>query len=200
MAPAFVSFSRNSQIIRASGTRSDNPNPRKRRNDSRSLIRNSARSSERLFVVLRTRILNIITGSNGGRPPCVPSEEVSAAFSSGRNASNSTAASNASCWSRRSLNRFNRASTSKNPACLRIESSPIHPSQWNRIDGELARFLDASSWRYVTFTREPVARTVSTYYQVRHSAVPQASEDTLRPLAHDDAIASRWRNASATAA
>ena len=45
MAPGLVSFSRNSQIVRASGTRSDNPNPRKRMNDSRSLIRNSARSS-----------------------------------------------------------------------------------------------------------------------------------------------------------
>jgi hypothetical protein len=36
-------------------------------------------------------------------------------------------------------------STSKNPACLRIESSPIHPSQWNQKAGELARFLEASS-------------------------------------------------------
>src|ERR1700731_2666081 len=62
---------------------------------------------------------------------------MSAAFSSGRNASNSTAASNASSWSPRSLNRFNRSSTSKNPACLRIESSPIHPSQWNQKGGEL---------------------------------------------------------------
>jgi hypothetical protein len=51
MAPAFVSFSRNSQIVRASGMRSDNLSLRKRMNDKRSLIRNSARSSERLFVV-----------------------------------------------------------------------------------------------------------------------------------------------------
>src|ERR1700720_1133023 len=51
---------------------------------------------------------------------------------------------NASSWSPRSLNRFNRSSTSKNPACLRIESSPIHPSQWNQKGGELARFLEAS--------------------------------------------------------
>src|ERR1700724_3898965 len=101
-----------------------------------------------------TRILNIITGSNGGRPPCVPSEEVSAAFSSGRNASNSTAASNASCWSPRSLNRFNRSSTSKNPACLRIESSPIHPSQWNQKGGELASFLEASTLYYTILHRE----------------------------------------------
>ncbi len=42
------------------------------------------------------------------------------------------------------------------------------------------------SWRYVTFMREPVARTVSTYYQVRHSAVPQEGEE-LGPLAHEDA-------------
>ena len=32
-------------------------------------------------------------------------------------------------WSPRSLNRFKRSSTSKNPACLRIESSPIHLSE-----------------------------------------------------------------------
>src|SRR6202790_4511861 len=37
----------------------------------------------------------------------------------------------------------NRPTTSKNPACLRIESSPIHPSQWNQKGGELARFLEA---------------------------------------------------------
>jgi hypothetical protein len=36
-----------------------------------------------------------------------------------------------------------RSSTSKNPACLRVESSPIHPSQWNQKG---ARFLEASSW------------------------------------------------------
>ena len=42
------------------------------------------------------------------------------------------------------------------------------------------------SWRYVTFMREPIARTVSTYYQVRHSAVPQAGEG-LGPQAHHDA-------------
>jgi hypothetical protein len=41
----------------------------------------------------------------------------------------------------RSLNRFNRSSTSKNLVCLRIESSPIHPSQWNQKGGELASFL-----------------------------------------------------------
>src|SRR2546423_5465712 len=56
--------------------------------------------------------------------------------------------SNASSWSPRSLNRFNRSSTSKNPACLRIESSPIHPSQWNQKGGELARFLEASSFPF----------------------------------------------------
>src|ERR1700731_220936 len=66
---------------------------------------------------------------------------MSAAFSSGRNASNSTAASNASRWSPRSLNRFNRSSTSKNPACLRIESSPIHPPQWNQKGGEFGEVL-----------------------------------------------------------
>jgi hypothetical protein len=59
-------------------------------------------------------------------------------FSSGRNASKSTVAWNASSWSPRSVNRFNRSSTSKNPACLRIESSPIHPSQW---------YQKAANWR-----------------------------------------------------
>jgi len=44
--PSRVSFSRNSQIVPASGTRSSNPSPRNRINDSRSLMRNSARSSE----------------------------------------------------------------------------------------------------------------------------------------------------------
>ena len=39
-------------------------------NDRRSLIRNSVRSSERVLAAWITRILNIITGSNGGRPPC----------------------------------------------------------------------------------------------------------------------------------
>src|SRR3984893_14581236 len=32
----------------------------------------------------------------------------------------------------------------ENPACLRIESSPIHPSQWYQKGSELARFLEAS--------------------------------------------------------
>jgi hypothetical protein len=34
----------------------------------------SAHSSERLFIAWMMRILHIITGSNGGRPPCAPSE------------------------------------------------------------------------------------------------------------------------------
>jgi hypothetical protein len=46
------------------------------------------------------------------------------------------------------VNRFNRSSTSKNPACVRIESSSIHPSQGNQKGGELARFLEASSLGY----------------------------------------------------
>ena len=50
------------------------PRPRNRMNDRRSLIRNSARSSDRLLAAWMTRTLNIITGSNGGRPPCEPSE------------------------------------------------------------------------------------------------------------------------------
>src|ERR1700687_5246141 len=93
-----------------------------------------------------TRILNISTGSNGGGPPCVPSEQVSAAVKLGGNATNSTPASDAANGPPESPNPFNRPSTSKNPACLRIESSPIHPSQWNQKGGELARFLEASSF------------------------------------------------------
>src|SRR4029077_10316840 len=56
-----------------SGTRSCNPSPRNRINDRRSLMRNSARSSERLLVAWMTKILNISTGSKGGRPPSVRS-------------------------------------------------------------------------------------------------------------------------------
>lgn len=39
IAPAFVNRSRNSQIVFASGTRSERPRPRRRMNESRSLIR-----------------------------------------------------------------------------------------------------------------------------------------------------------------
>src|SRR5689334_15623918 len=61
IAPALVSLSRKSQIVRASGTRSDSPSPRKRMNDRRSLMRYSARSSDNVFTVWITRTLNIIT-------------------------------------------------------------------------------------------------------------------------------------------
>ena len=67
--PGRVSRSRNSQIVLASGTRSPSDSPRKRMNESRSLIRNSVRSSDRLFCAWITRILNIITASKAGRPP-----------------------------------------------------------------------------------------------------------------------------------
>lgn len=49
-----------------SGMRSDSPRPRKCMKESRSLIRYSVRSSDKLFSVWITRILNISTGSNGG--------------------------------------------------------------------------------------------------------------------------------------
>jgi len=39
-------------------------------NYMRSSIMNSARSSKSLSIDAMTRILNIITGSNGGWPPC----------------------------------------------------------------------------------------------------------------------------------
>ena len=50
-----VSFSRNSQIVRASGTHRT-AQPRKRMKDRRSLIKNSVRSSERAFAAWITRI------------------------------------------------------------------------------------------------------------------------------------------------
>lgn len=43
------------------------------------------------------------------------------------------------------------------------------------------------SWRYVTFMREPIARTVSTYYQVRGSPTFHDTGDPLRKSAYDDA-------------
>ena len=58
----------------ASGTRSPRRSPRNRMNDSRPLIRNSARSSLRPCRAWITRILKFSTGSFGGRPPLAPSE------------------------------------------------------------------------------------------------------------------------------
>jgi hypothetical protein len=52
-------------------------------NDSRSLTRYSARSSERLFAAWITSTLNIITGSSGGLPPFARSEYASAASRAG---------------------------------------------------------------------------------------------------------------------
>lgn len=49
-------------------------------NDRRSSIRNSVRSSDRLFAVWITNTFNIITGSYGGRPPCRPLALASAFF------------------------------------------------------------------------------------------------------------------------
>jgi hypothetical protein len=80
--------------------------------------------------------LNIITGSNGGRPPCE---------------------------FHRSLECLELVTeiaqplqTSKNPACLRIESSPIHPSQWKQKCGELARFIHMAKRSSVYINRPPV--------------------------------------------
>ena len=69
IAPVWIRRSRNSQTVLASGTRSDSPRPRKRMKERRSLIRYSVRSSGKLLSVWIIRILNISTGSNGGRPP-----------------------------------------------------------------------------------------------------------------------------------
>ena len=58
---ARVSASRKVQIVLASGTVSANPRPRKRMNDSRSRIRYSVRSSDRLWLTCRASVLNIST-------------------------------------------------------------------------------------------------------------------------------------------
>ena len=58
---ARVSASRKVQIVLASGTVSASPKPRKRMNDSRSRIRYSARSSDRLWLLCSTSTLNIST-------------------------------------------------------------------------------------------------------------------------------------------
>jgi hypothetical protein len=43
------------------------------------------------------------------------------------------------------------------------------------------------TWHYVTFMREPIARAVSTYYQVRSNATFHATGDPLRQSAYEDA-------------
>ena len=58
---ARVSASRKVQIVFASGTGSDSPSPRKRMNESRSLIRNSVRSSDSEWLACRIRTLNMNT-------------------------------------------------------------------------------------------------------------------------------------------
>ena len=58
---ARVSASRKVQIVFASGTLSASDNPRKRMNDSRSLIRYSVRSSDSEWLACRIRTLNIST-------------------------------------------------------------------------------------------------------------------------------------------
>jgi putative transposase len=63
---------------------------------SNSPVSGPARSSERLLVASMTRILNISTGSKGGRPPSVRSVKLSAALNSGRNSSKYTADRNVS--------------------------------------------------------------------------------------------------------
>ena len=115
-------------------------------NDSRSLIRNSVRSSERLFVAWMTRILNIITGSKGGRPPCRPvrigQRRVQIPAETSRNP--------LPTW-----NAFELITEIAQPLqpIIDIEKSwlpshafsPIHPSRWNQKCCQLARFLEPSS-------------------------------------------------------
>jgi hypothetical protein len=76
--------------------------------------------------------------------------------------------------------------------CGSIEELLAMPTKLEAVVGHMPFGLREhlpwpESWRYVAFMREPISRAVSTYYQVRHSAVPQAGEDSLGPLAHDDA-------------
>jgi len=89
---ARVSASRKVQIVLASGTVSESPKPRKRMNDSRSRIRYSVRSSDRLWLACSTSVLNISTWSKGGRPPFARSERGTARSRSARNNSKSTTA------------------------------------------------------------------------------------------------------------
>ena len=120
------------------GTLSVSPSPRKRMNDSRSLIRNSARSSERLFWAWITRILNIITGSNGGRPPFEPSPYLRAVSSSGRNISNRPRGERLQLVAD-IAQPLQPSSTSNNPGCFssrspytRRESGKPRPREVNR--------------------------------------------------------------------
>src|SRR3954469_23983440 len=81
---ARVSASRNVQIVFASGTASASSSSRKRMNESRSLIRNSVRSSDSEWLACRIRIFHMNTWSNAGRPPFEPSERGTARARSGR--------------------------------------------------------------------------------------------------------------------
>jgi hypothetical protein len=58
---ARVSASRKVQMVLASGTGSASPKPRKRMKESRSLMRNSVRSSDRLWQACRISTLNMNT-------------------------------------------------------------------------------------------------------------------------------------------
>lgn len=62
-------FGRQIQIVLASGTASKRSMPRKRQKLKRSSIWYSVLSFEKLFIFWSTSTLNIITRSNGGRPP-----------------------------------------------------------------------------------------------------------------------------------
>jgi hypothetical protein len=61
-------------------------------NESRSLIRNSVRSSESEWLAWSTSILNMNTWSKGGRPPFMRSERGTARARSGRKSSKPTMA------------------------------------------------------------------------------------------------------------
>lgn len=131
MAPARVRRSRNTQTVLASGTRSDRPNPKQCMKERRSLIKYSVRSSERLFRIWMTRVLNISTGSNADACLCSRLNTSSALSRSARNTAKSTARENASSWSPNPLNRASRSSTSKKPVCFIFHLLQLTQEKWN---------------------------------------------------------------------
>ena len=68
-APKFLSVSRKSQMVFASGTLSDTPKPRKRIKLNLSFIWYSVWSSDKLYNLCKMRILNIKIALYTGRPP-----------------------------------------------------------------------------------------------------------------------------------
>jgi hypothetical protein len=85
-------------------------------NERRSLIRNSVRSSDRLWLACRISAFHMNTRSNGGRPLLEPSERATARARSGRHSSKSTIAFSRSSVSPLAESSFKHSSMSKKPA------------------------------------------------------------------------------------